>query len=310
MFGKKKKPILSVIVAFYNMEREAPRTLYTLSSTYQRGVSESDYEVIAVDCGSDTPLDEAMVRSFGKQFRLVRMPPNPSPAASINRAALSSRGELITICIDGARMLSPGILRLTLASFRAFENPVTATASMHLGPGIQRKTILEGYNSKVEDQLLESIDWRSNGYELVKISALAGSSENGWFYPLHESSCVTVRKDTLIQLGGLDENFTSPGGGLVNIDYYKRAVDYCTESVVLIGECTFHQIHGGVATNSTNDSVILKFLDEYQKIRQEPFRPTQKLPFLIGSVTPESSRILSESAEKFHEKCQLTVENE
>lgn len=121
MFRKKKKPVLSVVIAFYNMEREAPRTLYTLSSAYQRGVSESDYEVIAVDCGSDTPLDEAMVRSFGKQFRLVRMPPNPSPAASINRAAMSSRGKLITICIDGARMLSPGILRLMLASFQSFK---------------------------------------------------------------------------------------------------------------------------------------------------------------------------------------------
>jgi glycosyltransferase involved in cell wall biosynthesis len=102
MFGKKKKPRLSVVIAFYNMEREAPRTLYTLSTAYQHGIDETDYEVIAVDCGSATPLDEAMVKGFGKQFRLIRMPPNPSPASSINKAALSSKGELITICIDGA----------------------------------------------------------------------------------------------------------------------------------------------------------------------------------------------------------------
>lgn len=310
MFGKKKKPILSVIVAFYNMEREAPRTLYTLSSTYQRGVSESDYEVIAVDCGSDTPLDEAMVRSFGKQFRLVRMPPNPSPAASINRAALSSRGELITICIDGARMLSPGILRLTLASFRAFENPVTATASMHLEPGIQRKTILEGYNSKVEDQLLESIDWRSNGYELFRISVLAGSSNNGCFCHIHESNCLTVRRDTFRKLGGLDERFRSAGGGLVNLDYYKRAIQYCNDSILLLGECTFHQIHGGVVTNSTNLGVVLPFLEEYQDIRNEPFCSTEKQPLLFGSVTPEFSKILSESAEKFYEMYQSISTNE
>lgn len=309
MFGKKKKPILSVIVAFYNMEREAPRTLYTLSTAYQRGVSESDYEVIAVDCGSDTPLDEAMVRSFGKQFRLIRMPPNPSPAASINRAAMSSRGELVTICIDGARMLSPGILRLTLASFRAFENPVTATVSMHLGPGIQRKTILEGYNSTVEDQLLESTNWRSNGYELFRISVLAESSRNGWFCHIHESNCLTIRRGTFKRLGGLDERFRSAGGGLVNLDYYKRAIQYCNESVLLLGECTFHQIHGGVATNSTNPDVVLPFLEEYQNIRKKPFISTEKLPLLFGSATPESSKILSESAEKFQEMYQSISAN-
>lgn len=296
-----------MVIAFYNMEREAPRTLYTLSSAYQRGVSESDYEVIAVDCGSDTPLDEAMVRSFGKQFRLVRMPPNPSPAASINRAAMSSRGELITICIDGARMLSPGILRLMLASFQSFKNPVTATVSMHLGPDLQRKTILEGYNSTVEDQLLESIDWRSNGYELFRISVLAESSNNGWFCHIHESNCLTVRRDTFRRLGGLDERFRSAGGGLVNLDYYKRAIQYCNDSILLLGECTFHQIHGGVATNSTNPDVVLPFFEEYQDIRNEPFCSTEKQPMLFGSVTPESSKILSESAEKFYEKWQGTV---
>jgi glycosyltransferase involved in cell wall biosynthesis len=310
MFGKKKKPVLSVIVAFYNMEREAPRTLYTLSVAYQRGVNESDYEVIAVDCGSDTPLDEAMVRSFGKQFRLVRMPPNPAPAASINRAAMSSRGELITICIDGARMLSPGILRLTLASFQSFKNPVTATISMHLGPGLQKKTILEGYNSTVEDQLLESSNWRRNGYELFRISTLAESSENGWFCHIHESNCLTVRRDTFRKLGGLDERFISAGGGLVNLDYYKRAVQYCNESVLLLGECTFHQIHGGVATNSTDPDVALPFLEEYQNIRKMPFSSTEKTPLLFGSVTPESGKILSNSAEKFREMHQSISNNE
>jgi hypothetical protein len=238
------------------------------------------------------------------------MPPNPSPAASINRAAMSSRGELITICIDGARMLSPGILRLTLASFQSFKNPVTATISMHLGPGLQKKTILEGYNSTVEDQLLESSNWRRNGYELFRISTLAESSENGWFCHIHESNCLTVRRDTFRKLGGLDERFISAGGGLVNLDYYKRAVLYCNESVLLLGECTFHQIHGGVATNSTDPDVVLPFLEEYQNIRKMPFSSTEKTPLLFGSVTPESGKILSNSAEKFREMHQSISNNE
>jgi glycosyltransferase involved in cell wall biosynthesis len=310
MFRKKKKPVLSIIMAFYNMEREAPRTLYTFSTAYQRGVQDDEYEVIAVDCGSDVPLNEGMVRSFGKQFRLIRMLPNPSPAVSINKAAKSSRGELVMICIDGARMLSPGILRLTIASFRAIENPVTATLSMHLGPGIQRKTMLEGYNSAVEDQLLESVNWRDNGYELMKISSIAKSSNNGWFRPLHESNSVTVRKETFNQLGGLDERFRSPGGGLVNLDYYKRAVESCTESIVLLGESTFHQIHGGVITNFGFQNVIHSFLEEYQNIRKMPFKPTERSPLLFGAISPEASLILSKSAEKFLGWDHLNINNE
>jgi hypothetical protein len=56
-------------------------------------------------------------------------------------------------------MLSPGILGLTLAAFRAFNTPVVATLSMHLGPGIQRITIPKGYSREQEDSLLENINW-------------------------------------------------------------------------------------------------------------------------------------------------------
>ena len=82
-------PALSVIVAFRNMAREAPRTLYTLSPAYQRGVSAADYEVVAVDAGSTIPLDEGMVRAHGPNFRLLRAPDAPSPAGAINAALLA-----------------------------------------------------------------------------------------------------------------------------------------------------------------------------------------------------------------------------
>ncbi len=306
MFGKKKKPRLSVVIAFYNMEREAPRTLYTLSTAYQHGIEESDYEVIAVDCGSDTPLDEAMVRSFGKQFRLIRMPPKPSPASSINKAALSSKGELITICIDGARMLSPGILGLTLAAFRAFHTPVVATLSMHLGPGIQRITIPKGYSREKEDSLLENINWRSDGYNLFRISSVAGSSKNGWFRPLHESGCLTVRREIFTSLGGYDEKFLSAGGGLVNLDYYKRALEICSHNIVLLGESTFHQIHGGTVTNAADANIFTPFLEEYKGIRNKHFSPPERQPVLFGGLSPHVSEVLLKSAEIFGQNYNFT----
>ncbi len=281
------------------MEREAPRTLYTLSTLYQKDVAETDYEVIAVDCGSEPPLNKEMVKQFGPQFRLIRRLPHPSPSSSINYAATQARGKLIMVCIDGARMLSPGILSLTIASFKAFKNPVVATFSMHLGPDIQRRSIKTGYNKDIEDQLLQLTNWQANGYALFGISALAGSTSNGWFKPIHESGCLTVRKETFIQLGGYDARFKSPGGGLVNLDYYKRAVACCTENIVLLGESTFHQIHGGVVTNSSAPNVVGPFMDEYFSIRKIEFSPPTIPPILIGHIPSEATTELGISADKF-----------
>lgn len=241
--------MISVIVAFHDMAREAPRTLYSLSTDYQKGVTTEDYEVIAVDCGSGIPLDASLVKSFGPQFRLMRFDPDPSPARSINAAARQAAGEALMICIDGARILSPGILKQTVSALQNFRNPIVATLAFHLGPKVQNLSIKEGYDGSVEDRLLASVDWQRNGYELFTISSLALSSRNGWkAYPT-ESNCLTMHRDQYWSLGGLDERFRSPGGGLVNPHFLLQACSLPGDRILLLGEGTFHQIHGGVATN-------------------------------------------------------------
>ena len=61
-------PRLSVVVNFYNMRREAARTLHTLSCAYQRGVDPSDYEVIAgleaMGLGDFISVDLGVVRGL------------------------------------------------------------------------------------------------------------------------------------------------------------------------------------------------------------------------------------------------------
>ena len=64
------RPALSVVVVFYDMRREAERTLYSLTPEYQRGVAGKAYEVIAIDNGSYQPLDPAEVRAVRPQFPL------------------------------------------------------------------------------------------------------------------------------------------------------------------------------------------------------------------------------------------------
>ena len=62
-------PILSIIVIFHNMRREARRTLYSLNTIYQTNVKSSDYEVIAIDNGSTKPLNSDEICSYGPNFR-------------------------------------------------------------------------------------------------------------------------------------------------------------------------------------------------------------------------------------------------
>ena len=193
---------LSIIVVFHAMAREAPRTLFTLSAAYQRGVTPADYEVIVVDAGSPSPLPADLVSQHGPNFRLLRTPPAPSPAAAVNLAARAATGQAIALCIDGARMLSPGIVAGMLGGLRMFDDPVVATLAWHLGPKGQNESILEGYDQAVEDRLLATVDWRTDGYDLFRVAALSASSARGWFAPLNESNCLAVTRSAWEELGG------------------------------------------------------------------------------------------------------------
>jgi glycosyltransferase involved in cell wall biosynthesis len=297
MLSQNHTPALSFVVVFFNMAREAPRTLFTLSPAYQRGVSADDYEVIAVDAGSDESLAEELVRGFGGNFRLVRTAASASPVAAVNHAASLARGGAIALCIDGARMLSPGILRHMLAAFRAWDDPLVATLAWHLGPKVQNESLLEGYNQAAEDALLDSVDWQRDGYELFRIATLASSSTDGWFLPIAESNCLAVRKESWNRLGGLHQGFTTPGGGLVNLDFYRNAVEALDSLVVLLGEGTFHQFHGGVATNVPLEKHPFAFFsEEYARLRGKEFRRPEKPPLFLGGMPPQALDFLRISA--------------
>jgi len=289
-------PLLSIIAAFHDMPREAPRTLQTLSPGYQRGTNPNDYEVIAVDVGSDPPLDEGCLAAAGAACRLMRFPRCSSPAAAINAAVAATAADRVMVCIDGARMLSPGIVRLAIAALAAYPDRLVATVSWHLGPKVQNESMLEGYDQGEEDRLLGSIDWRQDGYRLFAISCLAQSSREGWLGSISESNCMAMGRQAWQRLGGYEERFTSPGGGLVNPDFYRRACDLLGPPVLLLGEGTFHQIHGGVATNTPRSTrPVRPFLAEYESLRGEPFAGPRQPAVLFGGMSAAALPWLADS---------------
>ena len=58
------------------------------------------------------------------------------------------------------------------------------------------------------------------------------------------------------------------------------------KSTILSGEATFHQVHGGVATNGTLDA-NRTFFDEYAEIRGREYQATQVEFSLLGTVNYE-----------------------
>lgn len=283
-------PSLSIVVVVYNMRREAPRTLYSLSTAYQKGVSAEDYEVIVVDNGSRDGLAEGEVRKFGRSFRYLFVEQaSPSPAGAVNLGLNNADGLFVGIMVDGARLASPSVVRKALECLRHFERPVVTTLGFHLGPDIQTKSILQGYNQDVEDRLLAECQWERNGYRLFEICALAGSNADGWFGQQAESNLIMLPRTMCAELGGFDERFDMPGGGLVNLDFYRRVVEQDEIALIsLLGEGTFHQVHGGTITNKPADEVpdiFRRYQEQYVRIRGEPFRAPVRRPALFGDVS-------------------------
>lgn len=289
---------LSVLLICYDMAREIPRTLQGLARNYQQGVEALDYEVLLVDNGSPRPLDPATWSRVDVPVRLIDMPdPLPSPARAINTALAQARGEIVCVMIDGAHILTPGVFRLALAAFAAFDNAVVATRYFWLGPDAQNHSIEEGYCQEVEDRLIAKIRWPEDGYRLFEIgSPLMGGSENiNWMNRLFESNCFFMPRDFFRGIGGADERFDFPGGGFINSDIFKRAVDHPdTTPVQLIGEGCFHQIHGGTTTNISVEKRsrdLERYLDQYEAIRGDRDIMTSSIFSFLGHLPTNAAKI-------------------
>jgi hypothetical protein len=96
-----------------------------------------------------------------------------------------------------------------------------------------------------------------------------------------------MERDMWTELGGLDERFELPGGGALNHDLFRRACALeGSRLVILLGEGTFHQIHGGALTSRTYPREWA--LTEYEALRGAPLEAPLFDPVYLGTVPPEA----------------------
>jgi cephalosporin hydroxylase/GT2 family glycosyltransferase len=288
---------LSVVVVFYNMRREAARTLHSLSRSYQRDIQDLDYEVLVVDNGSDPEhsLGPDYVASFGAEFRLVELggAARPSPTGALNAGIAASRGEALALMIDGAHVLSPGVLHFGMKALRIYEPAVVATQQWYVGPGQQGDAQQAGYDQRVEDRLLASIDWPADGYRLFEISHFIG--ERDWFDGIIESNCLFVPRKLLEQVGGFDESFSMPGGGYANLDLFERLAQAPgVTPASILGEGSFHQFHGGTTTNVADEAArrdrVVSYRRHFEELRGRRLISHDRPFHYVGALAAWASR--------------------
>lgn len=290
--------MLSVVVVFFGMRREAARTLRSLSRSYQEGVEGLDYEVIAVENGSapDQVLGGEFVGEFGPEFRYLDLGEDaaPSPAHAMNRGIALARGEALALMIDGAHVLTPGVLRRGLDALSLHDPAVVATQRWYVGPGLQYEVAAAGYDQAYEDRLFERIGWPRDGYRLFEIGHFMGQDRD-WFDPLNETNCLFASRALVESEGGFDERFDVAGGGLVNLDLFERLVSApgVTPATVL-GEASFHQLHGGTMSNAADPEVRAAQLEgykaHYEVVRGKPFRRPGKPMQFVGHMPAAAMR--------------------
>ncbi len=301
--NNKVGPKLSIVLIVYRMPEQAKKTLYSLSMAYQQDVSADDYEVIVVENSSPEIMGDEYLKELNGNFRyFYREETIPTPLPAIRFGAEQCTGQFISIMIDGARMATPGLIKDIIAATCLCKLPVIAAPGYHIGDQLQQESTEAGYDCVKEQELLDSIAWPNDGYRLFEISCFSGSCRAGFFLPNSESNCLTVSKEVWETLGGIEQGFTTPGGGYANLDLYKRACELPGATLItLASEGTFHQFHGGATTGGKRgkerEDLMRAQLEQYISLRGAPFTQPDVNPLVFGQFHAASYPFIEQSIE-------------
>ncbi len=294
--------LVSFVVIVYDMPLQAQNTVRSLLSDYQQDVRPEDYEVLIVENDSANTMPRDFLDSLPPNISYhLRKESQPTPIHAINYGIALASGENVCVMIDGARLLTPGIVKNIIRGHRLSARAIVTVPGYHLGYELQQKAVGRGYDVEQEKALMQSISWPADGYQLFAISCFSGSCAAGFYLPHGESNCISMPRELWQTLGGYDARFDMRGGGLVNLDLYKRACEYPgITHVFLHGEGTFHQFHGGVTTGGDEVEVRQQFIaaimEQYQEIRGSKFENPVTNVVYLGEISPHAQKFVQMSS--------------
>lgn len=294
--------LVSFVVIVYDMPVQAQNTVRSLFADYQQDVRPEDYEVLIIENESANTMSRTFLDSLPPNFSYhLRQESQPTPIHAINYGIEIAGGDNICVMIDGARLLTPGVVKNTIRGHRLSPRAIVTAPGYHLGNELQQKAVGSGYDVEQEKALMTSISWPADGYRLFDISCLSGSCASGFYLPHSESNCISMPRELWHVLGGYDARFDMRGGGVVNLDLYKRACESPdTMHVVLHGEGTFHQFHGGVTTGGeaaeTRQKFITAILEQYKEIRGRKYEIPVTNVVYLGELSANVQRFVQLSS--------------
>jgi glycosyltransferase involved in cell wall biosynthesis len=305
--------VVSFVVIVYDMPTQAQNTVRSLLADYQLDARPEDYEVLIVENASANTMSQAFLDSLPPTFSYhLRQETQPTPIHAINYGIERARGDNICVMIDGARLLTPGVVKNIIRGHHLSPRAIVTAPGYHLGYELQQKAVGSGYDVAQEQALMDSIAWPADGYRLFEIACFSGSCAAGFYLPHGESNCISMPRDLWKALGGYDARFDMRGGGVVNLDLYKRACEYPgITHVFLHGEGTFHQFHGGVTTGGEEAEVRQKFIvaimEQYQSIRGRKFENPLTNTVYLGELPDQAQKFVQMSSSKKIERMNNTT---
>ena len=305
------KPKLSIVVVCHRMRAQIFNTILSLSPGYQRGGTASDYEVILVENNSDQQLSDDEIAALPENFRyLLRQETSQSPAAAINAGFSLARAEWLGLMIDGAYLMTPGVVKYALMALSCSSEAFVTVPTYHLGPKEQAVSMLEGYDLAVQQSLLKSIAWAGNGYRLFEIGSFCPANPKGFFPSLLESNCFFASRRSFEEVAYADESFQQVGGGSLNLDLtLKLGTRKGSVYFSLGGEGIFHQYHGGVTTSATRDKHVEKFNEELHRKWGGKFHYFARNPIIIGSFSEYAHDFLQQSSTLMQKRFRVCQKN-
>jgi glycosyltransferase involved in cell wall biosynthesis len=296
-----RMPRVSIIVILHRIPRQADNTLYSLSTRHQRHVTEDDYEIVVVENESDAEYGEARSRAHGDNVRYFRRrEEGVSPVPAVNFGFDQARAPFVGFMIDGAHMVTPRLVEHVLRAERLHDCPIVSVPAHHLGHQEQHLNKTTGYDEAVEQRLLASAKWKDDGYALFDIACWSGANYNGYFCPSMESNALFCTRAAFESIGRADVRFDGAGGGLVNQDIYARLCRVPrSRLVVLAGEGSFHQFHGGVSTSEFEgrEEVLESLRLQHVAIRGHRIIGYDREPLVVGVFSRQGLAFLKRSAE-------------